>query len=89
MISESKKTEYYENPNVCEHCGKIIEIKNERSLSDVKRKRFCNKSCANAFNTKGTVRNKNGSRKVSDNTNTICPNCGERKSSTATVCSKC
>lgn len=36
---------YYDNPNFCAQCLSVIEIAG-RKVSDVRRLRFCNKSCA-------------------------------------------
>lgn len=41
---------YYENPNVCGFCNKIIEIKEKEKVREVKRKKFCNQSCAAKIN---------------------------------------
>ncbi len=49
LIRESKD-KYYANPKKCLNCCKIIEIKEGQRASDVKRKKFCDKSCAAIFN---------------------------------------
>lgn len=41
---------YYENPNVCDFCNKIIEIKEGQKVQEVRRKKFCNQSCAAKIN---------------------------------------
>jgi len=43
---------YYKNPNLCKNCSKIIEVVNNRKVSDIKRKKFCNQSCAAQFNNR-------------------------------------
>lgn len=40
---------YYKNPNRCLYCGKIIEV-GELKVSTIKRKKFCNHSCAAIYN---------------------------------------
>lgn len=37
---------YYENPNVCQFCGKIIEVPEGAKVSEVRRKKYCDRSCA-------------------------------------------
>lgn len=41
---------YYENPNLCEYCGQIIDVKEGQKISEVKVKRFCSHSCSARFN---------------------------------------
>jgi len=43
---------YYENPNICLACKKIIEVGNGQKVSEVRKKKFCNHSCAMAYNIK-------------------------------------
>lgn len=40
---------YYQNPNICKNCGKIIEV-NGKKVSQVRTKKFCDNSCAAQFN---------------------------------------
>ena len=44
--------EYYSNPSICKHCGKIIEPVNGQKFSALRRKKFCNSSCAASYNNK-------------------------------------
>lgn len=74
---------YYSNPNYCLNCGKVIEILDNQRVSDVRRKKFCNHSCAASFNNRGIVRN---AKTIKD---TICPNCGGVKSRRAKLCKEC
>ncbi len=46
----SKKEEYIKNPNLCLNCGKPILLKEGQHLSDIKIKKFCNRSCAGTYN---------------------------------------
>jgi hypothetical protein len=45
-LRERQKTEYNANPNFCQFCGKKIEMGLDK-LFAVRKKRFCNKVCAN------------------------------------------
>ena len=38
--------DYYDNPNYCQYCGKIIVVKENDRIYDVRRKKFCNEQCA-------------------------------------------
>ena len=57
--------EYLKNPNKCLFCGKDILPKENQKISDVKIKKFCNRSCAAKFN--------NAPKKIKK----ICINCGK------------
>ena len=46
------REEYNLNPNLCENCGQPILCPEGKTLSDIKRKRFCNHSCASTFTNK-------------------------------------
>lgn len=41
---------YYSNPNYCQYCGKMIVHKVGRSIHDIKKKKFCDASCAAKYN---------------------------------------
>lgn len=41
---------YYANPNYCQHCGSLILLTKNLLPSDVRVKKFCNRSCAVAHN---------------------------------------
>lgn len=43
---------YYKCPNICKTCNKIIEVKGNQKIGAVKRKVFCDKSCAAIFNNR-------------------------------------
>lgn len=51
---------YNNNPNICKYCGKPILCNEGDKLASVKKKIFCNSSCAASYNNKGVVRNKIG-----------------------------
>lgn len=91
MSKREKSLElYYENPSLCLNCGKIIEVKEGRSVSETKRKKFCNSSCAASFNNKGIVKNPNGNNGVPFNKSSkICPTCGGIKSAKGKQCVNC
>src|SRR5574343_233846 len=41
---------YYENPNKCKFCDSIITVGDNEKVSTVRKKFFCNKTCAAKFN---------------------------------------
>jgi len=47
---------YMDNPNICKFCNKIILVRSSQRVSDVKKKKFCNKKCAASFNNRGRIR---------------------------------
>jgi len=82
---ENAVRKYYENPNKCLYCGKILEIKldsGERP-SDVKRKKFCSHSHAAIYN------NHKYPKRQKDVDLYLCHRCGNEKSRGATYCQKC
>lgn len=52
--------EYNNNPNLCLLCGKPILCENNQTLSAIKKKKFCNRSCAISYNNRDIVRNHKG-----------------------------
>jgi len=44
--------EYYKNPNKCRECEKVIEVPDNKKVSEIRKKVFCNSSCASSFNNK-------------------------------------
>lgn len=49
--------EYNQNPHYCKQCNKPILCTDSSKLSQVKKKIFCNSSCAASYNNKNIVRN--------------------------------
>ena len=41
---------YYANPKRCKTCGKVIPVIGKQKVKEVRRKKFCNKSCASKYN---------------------------------------
>lgn len=44
-------TKYMENPNLCQNCGKIIQV-GTKKVAEIKIKKYCNRSCAAIANNK-------------------------------------
>ena len=61
---------YYLNPNICLQCGKIIRIKENQQVAEVKKKKFCDRSCASKYN------NKKFPKRISKNVG-LCVKCGQ------------
>lgn len=49
---------YYENPNYCQHCGELILFTKNMLPSDVRDKKFCNRSCSAAHNNAVVLRDR-------------------------------
>lgn len=47
---------YYKDPIVCKNCNNIIEVTSTQKVSEVKKKKFCNKSCAASFNNRKKIK---------------------------------
>lgn len=43
---------YYADPNRCQTCGTIISVEDTEKVADVRKRKFCNLSCAALFNEK-------------------------------------
>ena len=80
MNREESLKLYYENPNHCLQCGRVIKVAANQRLSDVKRKKFCSHSCAASFNNKGRIKHTDDK---------ICPKCGGPKHKDSKICKVC
>lgn len=49
---------YNQKPNKCKFCNQDILAKEDSRLSDIKRKQFCNSSCAASYNNKKNPKRK-------------------------------
>lgn len=47
---------YLESPNICKQCGSTIVVRDGQKVGEVRRKHFCNGSCAAKFNNNHRVR---------------------------------
>ncbi len=50
MLKAEALKRYYANPKICLHCNEIIQVPEGVRCSNVKQKKFCNKSCAAKYN---------------------------------------
>lgn len=80
MNREESLKLYYENPNYCLQCGRVIEVADNQRLSDVRRKKFCSHSCAASFNNK---------KRIKHTDDKICPKCGGPKHKDSEICKVC
>ena len=65
---------YYESPKTCLHCKSIIVVESNQKASDVRKRKFCNQSCAAQFNNHKRKKPKLKKEKVNE-----CSNCGYDK----------
>jgi len=63
---------YYLNPKHCKNCSKIIKIKEREKVSQVRKKIFCDHSCAAIFNQKGKPSKNRGNLKIKESTCNYC-----------------
>ena len=49
---ENAINRYYEKPNFCLNCGGVIRVESHQKVSEVRSKKFCNRSCAAKFNNR-------------------------------------
>lgn len=61
---------YYKNPNTCLWCNAVIKVRPKERVSSVRKRKFCNKSCAAKYNNKHRPRRKPKYEKT-------CPVCGK------------
>ncbi|KKN22309.1 hypothetical protein LCGC14_0916410 [marine sediment metagenome] len=52
VLREKAIREYHQEPNYCGHCGEAIEVKEGQKICEVRKKRFCTRSCAQRHNNK-------------------------------------
>ena len=69
-IRKAALERYYENPSLCKQCNKIIHPREKEKLFNVKKKQFCNRSCAAKYN------NVLYPKRVAQKTG-LCETCGE------------
>ena len=50
---------YYLTPNICLYCGSIIYVAKHQKVNRVKKKKFCNNSCAASYNNRRRIKKKN------------------------------
>lgn len=41
---------YYDNPNYCKRCRSLINVEGKQKIQSVRKKKFCNRSCAASLN---------------------------------------
>lgn len=44
---------YYSSPNICKHCNQIIKVRDHEKVSEVRKRKFCSRSCAASYNNSG------------------------------------
>lgn len=67
---EEALSSYYKDPSVCQHCGQIIGVKDKQKINEVKKKKFCDRSCAAKYNNSAFPK-RNPTKVV------LCKNCGK------------
>ena len=57
---ETTLRDYYKSPSICKCCGNMIMVDLGQKISEVRRKVFCNKTCAAKFNNTNSGSRKHG-----------------------------
>lgn len=89
MKREEALKRYYENPVICKNCGKIIEVPDGVNPSEIRRKQFCNHTCAATYNNKTRILKKNINKEGLFIKKSTCPICGNTKTYKALYCQNC
>ena len=79
-IRTQSEIRYSLRPNHCKQCARPIELKKHQRPIDVRRKKFCSRSCAASHNNLGVRRH--------GNPNNLCK-CGKKISKYAKTCMDC
>jgi len=58
QIRKKSIQKYYENPNLCLHCGKIIPVPEKVKVNEIRKKKFCDNSCSAKYYNPGAKRKK-------------------------------
>ena len=82
-IRQRSVNRYLNNPNFCKNCNELIKIKIKDRICDVRKKKFCSRSCSVIYNNKG--RTKNSNSKYYSN---YCK-CGKKKRRDSIFCQNC
>ena len=82
LSRENALIKYYECPNFCKFCSNKILIPEDRKVSEIRKKKFCNHSCAASFNNKSDRRYEN--QHTIKLHKKICKNCNLKKVPTVT-----
>lgn len=72
---------YNNNPKYCKNCEIKIEVKQNQTPSETRKKSFCSQSCSCSYNNKGVKRTKNAEVYLCE--------CGKPKKKLAKKCNKC
>lgn len=86
VLRERALREYYNNPNYCKYCSKIITVGKSEIPYKAKVKKFCNSSCAASYNNKG--KRKNYKEGVDYDTPKFCLNCNKAIQREKKYCSR-
>lgn len=59
ILRKQALEKYYENPKICKQCLSIINVSDNEKVRQIRKKIFCNKSCATTYNN---MHKKSGTR---------------------------
>ena len=67
VVKQKHLDAYLSNPNRCLFCNKLILVKGNQKVSEVKKKKFCNHSCSSSYSNQKRFKTKK---------NRACRECG-------------
>ena len=80
---EQALRKYYDNPNLCKHCGKIIVVRYNDTVSDIRKRTFCSEKCSHEHSKVSTKESRKClmcNEKISNhNQSGLCPTCLKKK----------
>jgi hypothetical protein len=69
---EEARRRYEASPNICRNCSRPIQLKEQVTVANTRKKQFCDHSCSAQFNNRGTSRGP----QLAPPPQLICKSCG-------------
>jgi hypothetical protein len=76
VAREKALEKYYTDPQHCKFCGQVISVPDHAKVTDIRRKTFCNQSCAASYNNNFKNGRKTGRHRQVPS-NGFCERCGD------------
>ena len=90
LAREAALLRYQQNPNICLSCGVVIEVKESEKVSLVRKKKFCDRSCASVYNNKMSPKRQKSPESLERERQRVrCPYCNGDKDQRSLTCSLC
>lgn len=85
VLRKQALIDYYNNPNCCKYCGRVIVVKENDRIYDVRRKTFCDQQCALNYRKDNLIPkyymacSECGEKINPENKSGLCPSCLKKK----------